>query len=185
MTSLWVARALVAQMTRSEGKMRMRHLFAAGAVMLVCLSAAIAGTGTVKVGLIVPDSGEYAQWGAKTKGGIEAYQKLHGTAVNGTRIDVLMRDEGGINPARARQLATELVLRDHIQFLAGFVFSPDALAVADIISQANCLPSSPMPPPNSSCGRVPYFVRVSFTVEQEAARLSFGRRDTGSRPSMP
>jgi len=78
---------------------------------------------------------------------------------------------GGIDPARAKQLATELILRDHIQFLTGFVFSPDALAVANIITQAKV----PTLITNAATGFIvrksPYFVRVSFTLQQESAPL--------------
>jgi len=125
----------------------------------------------VEVGLIVPFSGEYAQWGAETKGGIEVYQALRGKSVNGNQIDVTMRDEGGIDPARSKQLTTELVLRNHVKFLVGYVFSPDALAVADIVTQAKV----PTIITNAATGFItqksPYFTRVSFTLQQESASL--------------
>ena len=125
----------------------------------------------VKVGLIMPFSGEFASWGSETKGGIEAYQKIHGKNVNGHDIDVLMRDEGGIDPARTKQLATELILRDHVQFLAGFAFSPDALAIADLITEAKI----PTIITNAATGFIvrksPYYVRASFTLQQNAAPL--------------
>jgi branched-chain amino acid transport system substrate-binding protein len=135
------------------------------------ISAQAASADTVKVGLIMPFSGSYATWGSEAKGGVDIYQQLHGKSVNGTDIDVLERDEGGIDPARAKQLATELVLRDHVQFLAGFVFSPDALAAADVITEAKV----PTIIVNAATGFIvrksPYFVRVSFTLPQESAPL--------------
>jgi branched-chain amino acid transport system substrate-binding protein len=135
-----------------------------GLVLLVPRLAA--AEDTVSVGVIMPFSGEFAEWGEKTKGGMEVYQKLHGDTVNGTRIQVLYRDEGGINPARSKQLATELILRDHVKFLAGFAFSPDALAIADLITQAKV----PTIITNAATGFItqksPYFTRVSFTLQQ-------------------
>jgi branched-chain amino acid transport system substrate-binding protein len=149
----------------------MRQLRCIAALGLILGWTGIASAETVKVGLIVPFSGEYADWGAKTKGGVEVYQKLHGTSVNGNQIDIVMRDEGGINPARSKQLTSELLLRDHVKFLAGYVFSPDALAVADIITQAKV----PTIITNAATGFItqksPYFVRVSFTLQQESAPL--------------
>ncbi|MGH7075164.1 MAG: ABC transporter substrate-binding protein [Stellaceae bacterium] len=145
---------------------------------LVALTLILAGAGsarveakTVKVGLIMPFSGEFAEWGAETKGGVEVYQHLHGDSVNGNKIEVLYRDEGGINPSRSRQLTTELILRDHVKFLTGYVFSPDALAIADIITQAKV----PTIITNAATGFItrksPYFTRVSFTLQQESAPL--------------
>jgi len=149
----------------------MRHLLAAGLFGIVLIGGGHAMADTVKVGLIMPFSGEFAAWGEETKGGVEAYQGLHGKSVNGHQIEILMRDEGGINPARSKQLTTELILRDHVKFLTGFVFSPDALAVADIITQAKV----PTIITNAATGFIPrkspYFVRVSFTLQQESAPL--------------
>ena len=149
----------------------MTRLLRIGAVVLVLGAAGHASAETVKVGLIVPFSGEYAQWGVETKGGVEVYQQLHGKTVNGNQIEVVMRDEGGINPARSKQLSSELILRDRVQFLAGYVFSPDALAVADVISQAKV----PTIITNAATGFIteksPYFVRVSFTLQQESSPL--------------
>jgi branched-chain amino acid transport system substrate-binding protein len=149
----------------------MKRLFGTGIAVIALVWAGTAAAETVKVGLIMPFSGSYAQWGAETRGGVEAYQKIHGTSVNGTNIEIVYRDEGGIDPAHSKQLATELILRDHVQFLTGFVFSPDALSVADIITQAKM----PTIITNAATGFIvrksPYYVRVSFTLQQESAPL--------------
>lgn len=144
-----------------------------GVVMLGVTFASVTNVSaeTVKVGVIAPFSGEYTQWGTETKGGIEVYQKIHGNSVNGNQIEIILRDEGGLNPARSKQLTTELLLRDHVKFLAGYVFSPDALAVAEVITQAKV----PTIITNAATGYItqksPYFVRVSFTLQQQSASL--------------
>jgi len=149
----------------------MKRLFAASLVGIALGWGGAAAADTVKVGLIMPFSGSYAEWGAQTKGGVEVYQQLHGKSVNGTNIEIVYRDEGGIDPARAKQTATELILRQHVQFLTGFVFSPDALSIADIITQAKM----PTIITNAATGYIvrksPYYVRVSFTLPQDAAPL--------------
>lgn len=149
----------------------MRNFLGVATLGLALAWTASADAETVKVGVIAPFSGEYTQWGTETKGGIEVYQKIHGTSVNGNQIDVVLRDEGGLDPGRSKQLTTELVLRDHVKFLAGYVFSPDALAVADIITQAKV----PTIITNAATGYItqksPYFTRVSFTLQQQSAAL--------------
>ncbi|HEY7992333.1 MAG TPA: ABC transporter substrate-binding protein [Stellaceae bacterium] len=149
----------------------MKRLIGIGIVGFAVAWAGMASAETVKVGLIIPFSGSYAQWGAETKGGVRVYQELHGTKVNGNEIEIVFRDEGGIDPARSKQLATELILRDHVNFLMGFTFSPDALSVADIITQAKM----PTIITNAATGFIvrksPYYVRVSFTLQQESAPL--------------
>ncbi len=143
----------------------------AGVVGVAMVWAGSASADTIKVGLIIPFSGAYAQWGSETKGGVQVYQELHGKTVDGNDIEIIMRDEGGIDPARSKQLATELILRDHVQFLIGFTFSPDAMSVADVITQAKV----PTIITNAATGVItrksPYFVRVSFSLQQESAPL--------------
>ena len=49
---------------------------------------------------------------------------------------MVYRDAGGPDPAKSRQLAEELILREKMQFLAGFAFTPNALAVAQLVTEA-------------------------------------------------
>jgi branched-chain amino acid transport system substrate-binding protein len=127
---------------------------------------------TVKVGVIQTFSGPFARWGEQTKQAIEVFQKQNGKSVNGNEIQIIYRDDGGADPARARQLAEELVLQEKVQFLAGFAFTPNALSVADLVNEAKV----PTLIWNAATGvvtrRSPYFVRTSFTLPQDTAPLA-------------
>src|SRR5262245_26628927 len=101
---------------------------AAGAV-LVC-SAANA-QGTVKIGLINVLSGQFADAGIQLDNGIKAYMKQHGDTVAGKKIELIRRDVGGPAPDVAKRFAQELVVRDGVDMLAGFLLTPNALAAAD------------------------------------------------------
>jgi branched-chain amino acid transport system substrate-binding protein len=145
--------------------------------MLACVPAlllALAGGAaaeTVKVGMVMSSSGPFGTWGEQSMAGIRIYQEQHGKSVNGNEIEVLLRDDGGPNPGRAKQLSEELVLRDKVKFLTGFIFSPNAVAVADLITKAKV----PTIITNAAAGFItrksPYFVRVSFTLAQQAGPL--------------
>ena len=143
------------------------------ASLLGCLTAFAQGAAAepVKVGLIMSASGPFGTWGSQTMGGVRVYQELHGKSVNGNDIVVILRDDGGPNPARAKQLAEELIVRDKVKFLMGFVFSPNALAIAELITRSK----TPTIITNAATGYVtrksPYFVRVSFTLPQVSAPL--------------
>jgi branched-chain amino acid transport system substrate-binding protein len=139
----------------------------------VALFAALGVSGaasadTVKVGVIEPASGPFARWATQFEAGIRIYQKQHGDAVDGHKIEIVYRDVGGPDPARAKQLAQELILRDKVNFLGGFVFTPNAMAVADLVTQAK------MPTIIFNAGasvivrKSPYFVRDSQTMPQIA-----------------
>ena len=66
----------------------------------------------VKIGLIAPFSGSFADYGKQMEGGIKAWQKLNGDVVAGRKIEVIMKDTTGPVPEVAKRLAQELVVRD-------------------------------------------------------------------------
>jgi branched-chain amino acid transport system substrate-binding protein len=126
----------------------------------------------VKVGLIAPFSGGFAIWGQQFQRAVQAYQKVHGDSVKGTKVEVLYRDVGGADPAKSKQLAEELILRERIKYLTGFAFTPNALAVADVVTEAR-VPTVIM---NAATAvitrRSPMYVRVSMTLPQQTAPLA-------------
>jgi len=147
-------------------------------VSILCIAAlagafagAAAAADTVKVGVVGTFSGPFARWGEQFRQAIAVYQKQHGTSVNGIPIEVIFRDDGGPDPVRARQLTEELILREKVQFLGGFVFTPNALAVAELVTETK----TPTVIFNAATAVVvrksPYFVRVSQTIPQVAAPI--------------
>jgi branched-chain amino acid transport system substrate-binding protein len=160
----------------------MKRAMLASILALLCSLAGAADAETIKIGMIMSASGPFGTWGAQTMAGIRIYQEQHGKSVNGDDLEVILRDDGGPNPGRAKQLAEELVLREKVRFLTGFVFSPNALAVADLITQAKI----PTIITNAATGFItrksPYFVRVSFSLAQEAAPLGAWAAKNGYSP---
>ena len=89
-----------------------------------------------KLGLVAEMSGPFADFGRQMQAGIRLYQKQHGYTVAGRRVVVVTKDVGGPNPELAKRLATELLVRDKVHALAGFGFTPNALSVAPLATQA-------------------------------------------------
>ncbi|WP_070401231.1 ABC transporter substrate-binding protein [Hydrogenophaga sp. PML113] len=135
-----------------------------GALVALGLAAAPAAFAQdiVRVGVIAEMSGPFAEFGKQMQAGIRAYQKMHGDSVAGKRVEVVIKDVGGPNPDAAKRIATELVVREKVNVLAGFGFTPNALAVAPIATQAKV----PMIVMNAAAGgltaKSPYMVRTSF-----------------------
>jgi len=127
---------------------------------------------TIKVGLVAEFSGPFANAAREMDNGIKLYMKQHGDTVAGKKIEIIRRDIGGPAPDVAKRLAQELVVRDNVDFLAGFVVTPNALAVADVATQAK----KPTVIMNAATSIIttksPYFVRVSFTLPQVTAPLA-------------
>jgi branched-chain amino acid transport system substrate-binding protein len=144
---------------------------AAALFALAGFGGPVAAQQTVKVGLIAPFSGGFAIWGEQFQRAVQAFQKVNGDSVKGVKVEVLYRDVGGANPAKSKQLAEELILRDKIKFLTGFAFTPNALAVADVVTEAK-IPTVIMNAATSVITRrSPMFVRVSMTLPQQTDPL--------------
>jgi branched-chain amino acid transport system substrate-binding protein len=138
----------------------------------LCLAATVArAEEPIRVGVIAPFSGPFADYGKEMETGIKAWQKLHGDQVAGRKVEVILRDTTGPAPEIARRLAQELVVRDHVDFLAGFGLTPEALAVADVATQAK----RPMIIMNAATSIIttksPFIARVSMTLPQISAPL--------------
>lgn len=127
---------------------------------------------TIKVGLIAPFSGPFADYGKQMEGGIKAYMQQHGDKVAGKKIEIIYKDTTGPAPEIAKRLAQELVVRDKVDFLAGFGLTPEALAVAPIAEQAK----KPMIIMNAATSIITtkseYIARVSMTLPQISAPMA-------------
>ncbi len=152
----------------------MKLFMRAAAAAVLSLSASVASADVVKIGLIADFTGAFAVWGAQFQQGVEAYQAVNGKTVKGPdgkehEIQFIYRDATSAGPEKSKQLAEELVLREKVKFLAGFDLSPQAMAVADIATQAK-VPVVIMNAATASITRnSPYFVRVSMTIPQHGA----------------
>lgn len=152
------------------------------AVAAVLLAASSAwGQAPVKVGFVAPFSGGAADFGRQMEAGARAYLKLHGDTFAGRRIQLIIRDTGGPNPEVAKRLAQELVTRDKVDFLAGFGFTPEAMAVAPVATEAR----KPMVVMNAASSvvttRSPYIVRFSMTLPQVSAPMATWAAKNGIR----
>src|SRR5215471_5625517 len=111
-------------------------LSAIGIAMLSALAPLAQGQDVIKVGVVAEFSGPFAAYGQQIETGMRAYMVQHGDTVAGKKIELITRDTGGPAPEVAKRLAQELITRDKVQFLAGFGLTPNAMAVAPVVSEA-------------------------------------------------
>jgi len=140
------------------------------AAFALCASAAFAQT--IKIGFITSYSGLNGNLGPYMERAVRLYVKLHQKELPpGVKIELLTRDDTGPNPDKARQLAQELVVRDKVDLLAGVIFTPNAMAIAPIATEAK-VPFVIMNAGTSVITtRSPYIVRTSFTLWQSSYPL--------------
>jgi len=120
----------------------------------------------VKIGLINVLSGQFADAGIQLDNGIKTYIQQHGDTVAGKKIELVRRDVGGPAPDVAKRLTQELVVRDNVDMLGGFLLTPNALAAADVSAQAKKLMVVMNAATSIIITKSPYMIRTSVTLPQ-------------------
>jgi branched-chain amino acid transport system substrate-binding protein len=120
----------------------------------------------VKVGIIFSYTGATASAGRTFDAALALYVKQHGDTVAGHKIEFIKRDDTGIAPDTAKRMAQELIVQEKVDLLAGLAFTPNAIAVAAISTQAK----KPLFIVNAATSgiiaKAPYAVRFGFTTAQ-------------------
>jgi branched-chain amino acid transport system substrate-binding protein len=143
--------------------MRKTLLFAAATMLAVTSANA---QQTVKIGLIMAYSGQFADTATQMDNAIKLYVKQHGDTVAGKKIELIRKDTNGPNPDVAKRLAQELVVRDKVDILAGFTLTPEALGAADISAEAKKLMVVMNAATSIITAKSPYIARTSLTIPQ-------------------
>src|SRR5262245_14192098 len=105
------------------------------AVAVLAAPSATHAQPTVKIGVIMPYSGQFADFVTQMDNGIKLYMKQKGDTVAGRKIEIIRRDSGGVAPDVATRLAQELVTRENVDILAGLLLSPNAIAVSKVSAE--------------------------------------------------
>ena len=136
--------------------------------MLLAGAAPASAQDTIKIGLIMTLSGQFADAGIQMDNGVKTYMKEHGDTVGGKKIEIIRKDSGGMAPDVAKRLAQELVVRDKVDIIAGFVLTPNALAAGDVSAEAKKFMVVMNAATSIVTTKSPYMVRSSVTLPQVA-----------------
>jgi branched-chain amino acid transport system substrate-binding protein len=135
-----------------------------GLAALAAVVGSAAQAQTVKIGEVVPFSGANADLGHQMDKAYDLYVKLHAKDIEPYKVELVKRDEGPPTGAQAKTTATELITNDKVSMLIGFSFSPSAIALAPVVTQAKV----PMVISNAGTAWItnlsPYIVRLSFSM---------------------
>src|SRR5262245_20628638 len=151
-------------MRRAMTGLAMSGLAITAAALLAATSAQ--AQGTIKIGVVMSFSGQFADPGAQIDNGIKLYMKEHGDTVAGRKIELVRKDNGGVAPDVAKRLSQEVIVRDGADILAGYDLTPNALAAGDVSAQAKKFMVNMNAATAIITIKSPYMVRTSFTVPQ-------------------
>jgi branched-chain amino acid transport system substrate-binding protein len=138
-----------------------------GLALALGLAATPAPAATVKLGVVLPYSGGAADLGKQIQQGMDLYLQLEGNDKLGEhQIEMIKRDSKGPGGDAAKSAVQELIVREKVDLLTGFVYSPNIIASAPLIEQAN-LPTLVL---NAATAWIPSLskdiARVSMTMWQ-------------------
>ena len=145
----------------------------AAAALALATSFAAQAADPIKVGLVLPMSGPFAAYGKQIEHGAKLYLATHGDSVAGRKIELIVKDDSpGTAGDVSKRLATELVVKDKVDVLAGFGLTPSAFAVASVATEGK----KPMVVMNAATSAVTtksnYIVRTSMTLPQITAPIA-------------
>ncbi len=144
----------------------MKRILLAGAALFAAATLPVAGhaQNTIKIGIILPYSGQFADTATQLDAGIKLYVKKHGDSIGGKKLEFIRKDVGGIAPPVAKRLAEELVVRDKVDILAGFVLTPNAIAACGVSAEAKKLMVIMNAATSIITTKSDYCTRTSFTL---------------------
>jgi len=146
--------------------MQRRTILLAGIAAASLWAAPVHAQNTIKIGLIMPYSGQFADTATQMDNAINLYMKQNGDTVAGKKIEIIRKDTGGVAPDVAKRLAQELVVRDNVDVLAGFILTPNAMAAGDISSEAKKFMVVMNAATSVITTKSPYMARTSLTIPQ-------------------
>ena len=147
----------------------MKPVIAACAVVLMATTWASAQE--VKVGVNLPYTGIGAEFAQLIDRGMELYLKMNADQVKPYKIVLIKRDVKDPSGANAKIVVQELLTQDNVDVLAGWVYSPNAIAAAPIVTAGKKLAVIM----NAGTAHIttlsPYYVRTSFSMWQAGYAL--------------
>lgn len=102
------------------------------------LSIAHAQTGPVKVGLMLPSSGTFADLGKGVTNGFKLYVQEQGGNLGGRTVEYIALDDES-DPSKANENANKLVKRDKVDVMVGTIHSGVAQTMAKVARETNTL----------------------------------------------
>jgi branched-chain amino acid transport system substrate-binding protein len=156
-----------------------RYLLIAFVAALTCSAAAGAfAQDTVKIGFILPMTGQQQSTGKQEAAAIKLYMAQHGDTVAGKKVELIIRDDAAV-PDNTKRIAQELIVNEKVNFLGGFGVTPAALSVAPLSAESKTPEIVTAAGTSIITEKSPYIARTSFTLAQSVVPMADWAADNG------
>ncbi len=164
--------------------MRYSKILAAVAAAAILVPGAVLAK-TVKVGIVLPYTGGGADFAKQIEKGMKLYLSQNKGKLGGHEVKLVTRDSKRPGGDIAKVAVQELITREKVDILGGFVYSPNAMSVAPLVTEAKV----PMVIMNAGTSFIPamspYYARVSFTMWQSGYHMGkYAAEKLGHKTAM-
>ncbi len=139
-----------------------KRILAASAALAI--SVACAQAQEIKVGVNLPYTGIGAEFAQLVDRGMEQYLKLNPDALKPYTIKLIKRDVKNPGGNDARVAVQELLTQDNVDIVAGWIYSPNAIASAPVVTAGKKLAVIMNAGTAHITTMSPYYVRTSFSM---------------------
>jgi len=154
------------------------YIFAAAAVLGLSAVDGASAEDTVKIGFILPMTGQQQSTGKQESAAIKLFMAQHGDMVAGKKVEVIIRDDAAI-PDNTKRIAQEMIVNDKVTFVAGFGVTPAALSVAPLSAEYKTPEIVTAAGTSIITEKSPYIARTSFTLAQSTVPMADWAADNG------
>jgi branched-chain amino acid transport system substrate-binding protein len=140
----------------------LKYVVAALAALAVSVGAASGQE--VKVGIVLPYTGVNAEFAQQMDRGVELYLKMNADKVKPYKITLIKRDSKNPGGADAKIAVQELLTQDKVDALGGFLYSPNAIASAPLVTAGKKLAVVMNAGTAFITNLSPYYVRTGFSM---------------------
>jgi branched-chain amino acid transport system substrate-binding protein len=158
-----------------------RSIMAAIAAALAPFAAVdVRAQDTVKIGLSIPMTGAgFNAVGRQINAAVRLYVAQHGDTVAGKKIELIIRDDGGVAD-NARRIVQDMIVNDHVA-VVGAGITPTALAIAPLVTQAKVATVVMVSGASITVERSPYMVRTGFVLGQSSGVMGEWAAKNGAK----
>jgi branched-chain amino acid transport system substrate-binding protein len=134
----------------------------------------------LKMGISIPLTGAgFAAVGRQATTAMKVYMQQHGDTVAGRKIQLTIRDDGGVADV-AHRIIQDMIVNDKVDII-GIGITPTSLAVAPLITQAKKATLVISSGASITTTKSPYFVRAGFILSPQSWILAEWAAKNGSK----
>jgi branched-chain amino acid transport system substrate-binding protein len=140
----------------------------------------VAAQEVLKMGVSIPLTGAgFNAVGRQLSSALKLYVQEHGDVVAGRKLQIIVRDDGGV-AENARRIVQEMIVNEKVSLL-GIGITPTALAIAPLVTEAK-IPTLVMSSGAAvTVTKSPYMVRAGFLQGQQGWIMAEWAAKNGSK----